>query len=259
MTEDLYALCKEKAKNHSSYFHYSTFDTLIKILFTKSIRLTQLSLVNDIEEESRINSILKNKVFAACFNHHCEESIPLWNMYSKDGYGIRIGFNNISFFENLNNYFIMEGSTRTVLPNKFWEVRDASVVDISYVENPYDHVNFHDPLNTGAKIPYPTNIGLVKRTVWNFEAETRARVYVDVTKNVSSVLYDSDFPGVRYPDFEYVFCSLSEEDLKNMKITFHPYMSKEVKYAVVQTVSSLIPEFNQNNFFDSILENKIRM
>jgi hypothetical protein len=53
------------------------------------------------------------------------------------------------------------------------------LIDIEYVDDPDEYVDYDDPLDSGAKIPFPINIGLIKRKAWNFESETRARVYIE--------------------------------------------------------------------------------
>jgi len=132
-TNDLYSICKDKSKKHIIFYHYTNLESFLKILSSRSFRLTQLALVNDLEEERRINPVKRNKVFAACFNHSSDESIPLWNMYSKDKYGLRLGFPNISFFENHDNYFFIENDTKKRLPDNGWEIRDACIVDTQSV------------------------------------------------------------------------------------------------------------------------------
>ena len=257
-TTELFSNCKEKAKQHTMFYHYTNLDSLLKILSTRSIRLTQLALVNDLEEESRIDQIMRNKVFVACFSHHSDESIPLWNMYSKDKYGLRLGFPNLSFFENNDNYFIIENGEKRFLPDNNWDIRDACIVDIEYVVEPNEHVNYMDPLDTGAKIPYPINIGLIKRKAWSFESETRARVYIEPTKSLLNYLQELESPVIRQPFVDYIFCKLNDEDIKRMTITFNPFMSVELK-DIIRCALDYLHDFNTDNFFNSELENKIRL
>jgi hypothetical protein len=179
-------------------------------------------------------------------------------MYSKDKYGLRLGFPNISFFENHENYFVIENNNRKRINDYKLEIRDTCIVDIEYVDNPYDHVNYMDPLDTGAKIPFPINIGLIKRKAWSFESETRARVYIESTQSLLSYLQDLESPKSYQTTFDYIYCHLNDENINQMTITFNPYMSVEIKDMVKHSVRAYISEFKQENFFDSSLENKIR-
>lgn len=258
-TTDLFNICKERAKEHTMFYHYTNLESLLKILSSRSIRLTQLALVNDLEEDRRIDPIKRNKVFAACFSHHLDESIPLWNMYSKDKYGLCMGLPNISFFENHDNYFFIENDEIKRLQDNNWDIRDACIVDIKYVDDPNKHVNYMDPLDTGDKIPYPINIGFIKRKAWSFEAETRARVYIESTQSLLTYLHELESPGIYHPSINYIYCKLNDEDINRITITFNPFMSHELKDVVRLAVMAYLPDFNPNNFFNSILENKIRI
>ena len=256
---DLFSICKDKAKEHKMLYHYTNLESLLKICSSSSIRLTQLALVNDLEEEGRIDPIKRNKVFAACFSHHADESIPLWNMYSKDKYGLRLGMPNISFFENHDNYFYIENGVKKCLQDNDSVIRDACIVDIEYVDDPNEHINYMDPLDTGVKIPYPINIGLIKRKAWSFESETRARVYIESTQSVLSYLFELESPVICHPFFDHIYCKLNGEEMNRMTITFNPFMSDELKDLIRLAIMAYLPDFNPYNFFNSMLENKIQI
>lgn len=254
--EDLSLKCREKAKKHQFFYHYTNLESLLYILSFCSFRLTLISNVNNIEEEEdRFMDIKKNKVFAACFNHHNGESIPLWKVYSKDSNGLRLDFPNIDFLKDEDRYYhVLEGK-KVRFPCEDWEIREADIFDIEYVKDPYEHVSYFDPLDTGAKVPYPINLGIIKRKAWEFEVETRARVYIDVTKRVSSLLKSLKS---RNPFINYIYCRLTKDELENMTITFSPFMSSELKDLIKIAVTSHVPYFNPKNFICSEFEKKIR-
>jgi len=115
----------------------------------------------------------------------------------------------------------------------------------------------------------PDLLGAVKTKVWDYEKETRVRCYVDVKQGVSSVDWEATdkLPKkighmkviYRYPDFYYVYCSIPEDTIKNMKITFSPFMTDTQKNTVIAAVKHYMPDFNTNNFQNSKLEGKIRV
>ncbi len=256
--EDLYIKCREKAQKHQMFYHYTNLESLLYILSSCSFRLSLISNVNDIEEESRFMDIKKNKVFLACFSHHHDESIPLWKIYSKDNYGLRLGFPNIDFLNSKDKYYYIAEGKKVKFPCENWEIRDADIFDVEYVKDPYDHVNYFDPLDTGAQVPYPINLGIIKRKAWDYEAETRARVYIDVVKGVSSLLLEQKSLAPRNPFISYIFCRLTKNELEKMTITFNPFMSNLLKDLIKLAVTTYVPYFNPNNFRDSELENRIR-
>lgn len=257
--EYLYLKCKESAQKHKMFFHYTNLESLLYILSSRSFRLSLISLINDPEEENRFDDIKKNKVFLMCFSHHQDESIPLWKIYSKDKFGLRLGFQSIDFFKDIDRYYYLSNNKRIKFPTELWGIRDSSVLDVEYVDDPYSHVDYMDPLDTGAQIPYPINLGIVKRKAWEYEAETRARVYIDVGKGATSRLWETESLECRNPSINYIYCSLKDEELYRMNITFNPFTNKEMKDSIIQEVTSYLPDFNPENFVNSELENKIRM
>jgi len=256
---NLYEKCKEAAKKHKVFYHYTNLESLLSILSSNTFRLTMIGNVNDPEEERRFMDIKKNKVFLACFNHEMNESIPLWKIYAKDNYGIRIGFSDITFFEKQERYYYKSGEGKQRLPCSKWGIREAVLIDVEYDDDPSTHVDYMDSLDTGAKIPYQINLGFVKRKAWKFEVETRARVYIDVLKGTFSVMIENRSFEPRNPNIDYIFCELTVEELNQMTITFNPFMSEELKLEVKAAVREYLPDFNDENFYSSDLEDKIRL
>lgn len=82
-------------------YHYTTIETLALILKYKSIRFNSLANVDDLEEqESADLSNFGKFCFASCWTADAKENIALWNMYSKNGTGIRIKLPSNLFKKN---------------------------------------------------------------------------------------------------------------------------------------------------------------
>lgn len=261
MKEDLYVISQQKAKEHDIFYHYTNFEALLSIIKSKSIMLSSLEQLNDLEEGLRLDEIKKFKVFVSCFTHEKKESIPLWKLYSKDGYGLRIGLNALIFFEDKKKLFFIDDKTKYYFPSKEWQIRDAIIADVNYVKEPNDYYDIIYPLGEDfLSQKDPTAIGLIKRKAWKFEEETRARVYVDVKPGVSSRLFNKsdETPGVRRPSFDKMFCEISNKIIGEMIITFSPFMSEVIKEAIKITVKKHIPDFKDKNFVYSKLEGKIK-
>lgn len=70
-------------------YHYTSVDTLEKILRNQTIRFNRLDCVDDVQECS-VSSYAKY-VFISCWTESEEENIPLWKMYTNDvTQGVRI-------------------------------------------------------------------------------------------------------------------------------------------------------------------------
>ena len=72
-------------------FHYTSIESLALILKAKRLRFTRLDGVDDLRETQEHVGINFGKYFfVSCWTKQQEESIPQWNMYSKDMQGVRI-------------------------------------------------------------------------------------------------------------------------------------------------------------------------
>lgn len=87
---------------HDGIFHYTTLETLKLILQNKTIRFNRMDRLDDeLEEEYLSSANLAPYFFTSCWTTEKKESIPQWNMYSKDMRGVRIKFSG----EIFNHYY----------------------------------------------------------------------------------------------------------------------------------------------------------
>lgn len=73
-------------------YHYTSIDRLAQILKNRTIRLSPLDRMDDLQEN--ITKDIKNIgrfFFASCWTAEETESIPMWNMYTDIRAGVRIG------------------------------------------------------------------------------------------------------------------------------------------------------------------------
>lgn len=72
-------------------FHYTNIDSLALILKHRKIRFTRLDQVDDVREAQTHSGIEFGKYFfVSCWTVQSTESIPQWNMYSRDMQGVRL-------------------------------------------------------------------------------------------------------------------------------------------------------------------------
>lgn len=255
MNSSYYTECVELAKQHQMFHHYTDLEALFKIISSSSIQLSDLSDLNDLIEGGRVDAIYKHKTFVTCFEHNMHESIPMWKMYSKKAYGVRLSLPNLNFLLEASRYFYYENNNRVDFPSHNWEVRHAVIVDVKYINDPTQHFGEYEPLGPGFIVEkFPLDIGIVKSNAWEYENETRVRVYVDVTKNLSSVTFPKDrkpplkglesFVQYNYPNFSKIYCKLDISILSSMTITFYPNMPSEIRRAIILAVQDKIPGFN---------------
>ena len=82
-------------ENKSEYlYHFTSLDSLLKIIENKSFRLSRLDKLND-KKESELNNISSlEDTYVMSFSHSDIEYVPMWVMYGKkNDIKIRIRFN----------------------------------------------------------------------------------------------------------------------------------------------------------------------
>ena len=74
--------------------HYTNIDVLALILKYRTLRFTRLDQVDDPEESNFVSNgvNLGPYTFVSCWTEIKEESIPMWKMYTKGKWGVRLSF-----------------------------------------------------------------------------------------------------------------------------------------------------------------------
>lgn len=74
--------------------HYTNIETLSLILKNRTLRFNRLDRVDDPEESNFISNgvNLGPYTFVSCWTEAKEESIPMWKMYTKGKWGVRLSF-----------------------------------------------------------------------------------------------------------------------------------------------------------------------
>ena len=73
-------------------YHYTNINTLASILDSGRIRFSRLDGIDDLREAQTVSGIQFGKYFfVSCWTKSPKEHIPLWNMYTRNMKGVRIG------------------------------------------------------------------------------------------------------------------------------------------------------------------------
>lgn len=217
-----------------SLFHYTSVNTLEKIIANKSIRFNRLDKVNDPEEALTANLENANTlVFVSCWNDERNESIHMWNMYGDNFKGVRIEL-PIDMFKSRDHIaiyekggarfrydeiicidrkdFAYEMRTSSIFgPNKvaYVDNRDLLISKAVYEEKNHIHVNLYD-------------LGLFKNQYWHIENEWRYKIIglmeeVNFPKDdITKAILDLKSYPVSQTE---IFVKLDESVFKEMKIT----------------------------------------
>lgn len=231
-----------EAEKRAVLWHYTNIDALYKILSSRAFRFSRIDRVNDLLEKKplEIDSVYKG-VYVACFNHNSKEKIPLWNMYTKRGIGVRI---ELEFYDNKIHEFFYD-INRSDMTEKYrsYQFTDftSSMHDIEYS----DEIKILPVIQNEKEIYIdPQAIAFEKTTAWDYEEETRILMF--------TVKYvNNDTPS--HIDF-----LLDYSQIKSIKIVFDPWMSSEMKKSIELTVKHYMKDYpNLVCFENSELEGKI--
>ena len=190
-------------------YHYTSIDTLDKILTNKTFCFTTLALVDDLDEvETADISKFGRFCYVSCWTREEKESIPMWKMYTPDMQGVRIRMREFPF----KKYTIQSGqqANENTIETYINAVDRCSknlpyilplypqLIEVDYTERDellYPQIRYENNTSTtetvvedGKKktttktsttIRYETKyIGLFKRKCWAFQAEWRYRIFM---------------------------------------------------------------------------------
>ena len=184
--------------------HYTNIDVLALILKNRTLRFNRLDQVDDPEESNFVSNGVNigPYAFVSCWTEEKEESIPMWKMYTREKWGVRLSLEKDGLFKTYTDHekFTHNGlvSTNFGPPIKFlfpteerWNqtkytppfltedydkchfYRKVEYVDdiTSYA---YNSVLFTDVSNNRRKMEIMTDkVGGYKNKRWAFQEESR--------------------------------------------------------------------------------------
>lgn len=215
-------------KKVNKIYHYTTLDTLYKILDSKALKFSRNDRLNDMLEHSRSVDAGFN-YYVSCFTHDGKESIPLWFMYAQK-MGVRISINSKDIFTNRVCFY--DGEKKKYFS---YEVR-GSDGDKPIYENVYEidgkTITISKPHGTlvtyddemlllshtqkfgGGSYHFSTTnvyqLSAIKGSAWEYEHETR--YFLTTNSNCSSI--------------ESVFIELEDSVFNEFQIVFSPFYTK---------------------------------
>lgn len=246
-------------------YHYTTVETLALILETKKLRFNSLLNVDDLEEVQTRNLINLGKYcFVSCFTDSVEESIPIWNMYSNKGSGVRLRLRTNSLFQSprsLNNSSEQALATaRFIVENLDGAFRTSSengsilLKKIMYTDNEeelFPYVEFKQ--NESFSDQIRSYVGIKKRSCWDFQEEWRF-IQIIHPGNEEAIFENQDVYTAN-KDVE-----LNIEALNDLQITLGYNISAGNRIIVNNLVNSYnsSSEYANITIEDSGLTNRVR-
>lgn len=190
-------------------YHYTSIDTLKKIIETKKIRFTRLDKLNDpyeglVELEGNLSADQVRKcVYCSCWTDKQQESVNLWAIYTKlTMQGVRIKMKSTMFSKELilqeyNDGFIPSGFITPIKNFRYLATDPPTEINtvygpfkVEYVETPHDTyksalLSFSNPESTSDEISthniLTKELGLKKVNHWEYENEWRYKIGLQMT------------------------------------------------------------------------------
>jgi hypothetical protein len=261
-------------------YHYTSIETLALILKNKTICFNNLLNVDDLDEADTQDMGLFGKyVNVSCWTTDVEESIPLWNLYTPQMKGIRIGLPPYPFkkYNFKAGTFGLKNDIETYIDIEkiYHENRGAivaeqpSLYEVKYTDDANrlfpeirecnDIVAYRRYLetgeieNSGVGATYSfKDIGMYKRSNWSFQKEWRYKItnlplpLKEIESNhttQSHLEFARRIENIDYPaPYDKLFLSIDENYLKSLEVLLGPRMSEGEKIIVKALLNEYCPD-----------------
>ena len=259
-------------------FHYTSLERLAQILKNRTIRLSSLESMDDLQErKARDIDNFGRFFFASCWTEENTESIPMWNMYTDIRAGVRIALPKNPF---KRHHTTVDGltsvletpplSNSTNEANTFLDLADlyknkyfspqAWSGDILFQIIYTDDINLLEPhivFRSENTINLQTStFGRYKNTYWDFQKEWRyLMLFIPMPFGTDVDLMNYEFNltinrmalDQQAAPFDHYDLDIDPEMFKKMIITKSPKLSEGNQILL----DSIVKEYNS----DAIIEN----
>ena len=228
-------------------FHYTNLQSLALILQSKTFKFNSLMNVDDMEEMICQDIIYGGKYcFVSSWTEDEEESIPMWNLYSKLN-GIRIKLKKNPFIryswndplcpdQKIESFFSLDQINRYDIFPYF--PSDGEILYKVIYTNEKDKLypKLKKDVAYGYHIDYE-RLGKYKRSLWEFQKEWRYILYIRPVK-LSAYMESLDYGKQNYKysitnnvdlPMSEIFLSIDQDCFNNIEIMCGPKMSKGEK------------------------------
>ncbi|RLZ08039.1 hypothetical protein [Faecalibacter macacae] len=240
--------------------HYTSIESLDKILESKKILFKRFDLMDDQTENSGVPEILKKNFFLSCWSKESKEMIPQWEMYAKNGIRIELPVKWYIKHPILDN----DGN----LVTDFSEIVDK--------DHPYKYSFFPIPFNellSGKnyaispainetngfilEVEYCNNFIEKKQQAWVYDSETNTThlqnlhsliaykdEYWDFQKEIRYYLTTICKDSLHEYLPEFILVPISCDALNQIIITLYPNCTQEDELKVIEICEKHLDIFN---------------
>ena len=235
---DLLTVVYRNREKREKVYHYTSYESLIKILKNRSLRLTRYDLMNDIAEKELSRCEDGDSRYIISFSGQ-RESVALWSLYGKSSsLKIRIEFPLLELLNSIDSNFYFDSMLQRKIPITSTQSvqEDYSKKKFSFSDVVYYDKDKHVFRLQGGPIKNITVeqamihrlAGTIKYDAWEYERESRLTV----------VLHNNhDINGNN--DLTHIYAGLSEQLIKKTTILFSPWIDADVKAELQKSIDGL--------------------
>lgn len=237
-------------------YHYTSVESLAMILSTKTFRLSPLSVLDDLQEEKTEDVAKIGKtVFVSSWTDDNKESIPMWNMYSKMGSGVRIKAKTDLFESGIvlkDKIMKVSGyahfdDNRHLFPPELKEViytdEDSKIIPriVSDDKQCWSQQEF----------------GVYKNKLWEFQNEWRyiVRIWPGNKFDKPELDIDTIYEKFSLIMDDFIYLNIKQEVFDGLEITLSPKISLANRVIIDALKSNYCPNLQ---IFESALKDCIR-
>lgn len=221
-------------------YHYTTIETLALILKSRRIRFNSLSNLDDLtESETEDLGNISSFVLVSCWTDVEDENISLWNMYCKNGNGIRLKMQSTifqhEFTEKLEYFLIPENEKNLWLPsNSLTKIQYLDEIAKKFRSNDIDTLDLR-------------KFGKKKHKIWQFQNEWRFLLYQILDReNLEKVmkldLHEAKEVFKKYLfEYDYYDYKIRDFEFENMEIMLGPSTTSAEEIIIDALISKYNP------------------
>lgn len=202
---------EKKGENHTYYYHYTSWDSFVKIYNSRSFLLTRgNSLAINDQHESLMKGSWKiwNKTYIGSFAFGASENMAMWGLYGlpwEDAVRIVIPKENMLYWiKSISSVLLWDNGEKGIITDP--KISLADIVYVSGIKNGDDlKLTHNDKSFTTIHLPKlhgldtdPKMTGYIKNYAWHYENEVRIRVelpkdtgYEKILLNIPSKTVDA--------------------------------------------------------------------
>lgn len=250
-------------------YHYTSIETLALILSGRKIKFNNLLNVDDPDEaETADLGKFGRYCLVSCWTDVVDDVLPMWNMYTPDMRGVRIGMRELPFKQYIykkGSYGFTEDTETYINMEKVYKDEKAFIIakspEIVKVKYTYDEDKLNPKIRVVTSEDGVVNtsisfkpIGKYKKEYWQFQQEWRYKIMampysikrlhaLKTPKEVEDLIdYISD--ETTKPAYDEFFLDLADDAFENMEILLGPKTSEAEKIIIRALVDKYCPNEN---------------